>query len=78
MKLVTYSVEAPFGSVDRLGVLQGEEVVDLNAAYKAKLVADAEPEAEALAALFAPPSMLEFLRREEHGLAVAREAQQFA
>jgi 2-keto-4-pentenoate hydratase/2-oxohepta-3-ene-1,7-dioic acid hydratase in catechol pathway len=78
VKLVTYSIEAPFGSVDHLGVLQGEEIVDLNAAYKAKLVADDEPEAEALATLFAPPSMLELLRREERGLAVAREAQQFA
>ena len=78
MKLVTYSVEAPFGTVDRLGVLEGEEVLDLNAAYTAKLAADDEMDPETLAALLVPPSTLEFLRREERGLDAAHEAIQFA
>src|SRR5919205_3350318 len=78
MKLVTYAVDAPFGPIDRLGALEGEEVVDLNAAYKAKLAADDEPDPEALAAFFVPPSMLEFLRREERGLAAVRDALRFA
>jgi 2-keto-4-pentenoate hydratase/2-oxohepta-3-ene-1,7-dioic acid hydratase in catechol pathway len=78
MKLVTYSVDTPFGPIERLGALEGEEVVDLNAAYKAKLAADDEIDPEALAALFVPPSMLGFLRREERGLAAAYEALRFA
>lgn len=78
MKLVTYAVGAPFGPIDRLGALEGEEVVDLNAAYEAKLAADGEPDPETLAAFFVPPSMLEFLRREERGMAAAYKALEFA
>jgi 2-keto-4-pentenoate hydratase/2-oxohepta-3-ene-1,7-dioic acid hydratase in catechol pathway len=78
MKLVTYRIYTAVGLVDRLGVLEDEEVVDLNAAYEAKLAADDELDPEALAAFFVPLSMLEFLRREERGLVAAREALQFA
>jgi 2-keto-4-pentenoate hydratase/2-oxohepta-3-ene-1,7-dioic acid hydratase in catechol pathway len=78
MKLVTYTVDTAFGPIDRLGALEGEEVVDLNAAYESKLAADGEPEPGAHAAFLVPPSMLEFLRREERGLAAVRDALQFA
>lgn len=78
MKLVTYTTGAPFGTVDRLGALEGEQVIDLTAAYAAKLATEGEPDPEALAALLVPPSLLSLLRREERGMSAAREALQFA
>lgn len=78
MKLVTYSVDTAFGPVDRLGALVGGKVVDLNAAYSAKLSAEGEPDPPALAALLVPPSLLGLLRREERGMEAAREALRFA
>lgn len=78
MKLVTYSVKSTFGSVDRLGALVDEEIVDLNAAYQAKLAAEGEPEPIALAAVLVPPSMLGLLHREERGIEAAYAALQFA
>lgn len=78
MKLVTYTASTPFGTVDRLGALEGEEVVDLTSAYEAKLAADGEPAPEPLAALLVPPSLLALLRREERGMSAAHEALRFA
>lgn len=78
MKLVTYASNTAFGLVDRLGALDGEEVVDLSAAYEAKLISDGEPEPKALAAFLVPSSMLEFLRHEGRGMAAAHEALRFA
>lgn len=78
MKLVTYAVGTPFGTVDRLGGLEAEEIIDLTSAYAAKLAAEDEPDPELLAALLVPPSLLALLRREERGLSAAREALRFA
>lgn len=78
MKFVTYTISTPFGMVDRLGALEGEEVIDLTSAYEAKLAAEGEPEPETLAAVLVPPSLLALLRREERGMTAAQEALQFA
>lgn len=78
MKLVTYAVDTVFGAAERLGALVDGEVVDLNAACEARLAAEGEPEAAALAALLVPPTMLGLLRREERGMEAAREALLFA
>lgn len=78
MKLVTYTISTPFGMVDRLGALEGEEIIDLTTAYEGKLAAEGEPDPGTLAALLVPPSLLALLRREERGMSAAREALQFA
>jgi 2-keto-4-pentenoate hydratase/2-oxohepta-3-ene-1,7-dioic acid hydratase in catechol pathway len=78
LKLVTYTISTPFGTVDRLGALEGEEVVDLTSAYEAKLAVEGEPDPGTLAALLVPPSLLGLLRREERGMSDAREALRFA
>jgi 2-keto-4-pentenoate hydratase/2-oxohepta-3-ene-1,7-dioic acid hydratase in catechol pathway len=78
LRLVTYTVSTPFGTVDRLGTLEGEEVIDLTSAYEAKLAAAGEPDPETLAAVLVPPSLLALLRREERGMSAAREALRFA
>jgi 2-keto-4-pentenoate hydratase/2-oxohepta-3-ene-1,7-dioic acid hydratase in catechol pathway len=64
--------------VDRLGALEGEEIIDLTTAYEGKLAAEGEPDPGTLAALLVPPSLLALLRREERGMSAAREALQFA
>jgi 2-keto-4-pentenoate hydratase/2-oxohepta-3-ene-1,7-dioic acid hydratase in catechol pathway len=78
LKLVTYTIGTPFGTVDRLGALEGEEVIDLTSAYEAMLAAAGEPDPGALAALLVPPSLLALLRREERGISDVREALRFA
>lgn len=78
MKFVTYTISTPFGTVDRLGALEGEEIIDLTSAYEAKLAAEGETEPETLAALLVPHSLLALLRRQERGMSAVREALQFA
>jgi 2-keto-4-pentenoate hydratase/2-oxohepta-3-ene-1,7-dioic acid hydratase in catechol pathway len=78
LKLVTYAISTLLGTVDRLGALEGEEVIDLTSAYEAKLSAEGEPDPETLAAVLVPPSLLALLRREERGMSAAREALQFS
>ena len=78
MKLVTYTIGTLFGTVDRLGALEEEEVIDLISAYAAKLAAEGEPDPGTLAALLVPPSLLALLRREGRGMSDAHEALQFA
>ena len=78
MKLVTYAAPTPFGSVDRLGAIAGDRIVDLAAAYEA-LARDEGGEAAAIvAAALVPPSVIELLQREEAGLDAARRALDFA
>lgn len=79
MKLVTFAVDTPFfGAIERLGALEGEEVIDLTSAYEAKLAAEGEPDPNPLATLLVPPLLLGLLSREERGMDTAREALQFA
>lgn len=75
---MTYTISTPFGTVDRLGALEGEEIIDLTSAYEAKLAAEGETEPETLAALLVPHSLLALLRRQERGMSAVREALQFA
>lgn len=78
MKFVTYRCETPLGWVCRLGALDGDEVIDLTAAYETKLRRDGVRQAEALALVLVPPSLLDLLRLEEQGLEAARVALDFA
>jgi 2-keto-4-pentenoate hydratase/2-oxohepta-3-ene-1,7-dioic acid hydratase in catechol pathway len=78
MKLVTYRLTSPLGTVERVGALDGDHVVDLSAAYAAMLDADASPSNGVLPAQELPATLLELLRREEPGMAAARTALAFA
>src|SRR5438128_2463680 len=75
MKLVTFSVPTPVGSMQRLGALidehQDGRIVDLTVAYASFLEAETdEPTPEGLAALRTPPDMIGWL----HGAHKSREA----
>ena len=81
MKLVTFAVATPLGSVNRLGCLidgqQDGRIADLTSSYAAYLASETdEPMPNELAALRTPPDMIGWLRgahksREAADLAVA-------
>jgi len=73
-KLVTYSHRGQA----RLGAFEDNAVIDLNRAYLLWLREQGTPRAEAVAAAFVPPNMLEFLQGEEESIRVAKEAIRFA
>src|SRR5213082_3453600 len=82
MKLVTFAVSSPVGSVNRLGVLlDGHEhgrVVDLTASYGAYLAAETdEPTPTELAALRTPPDMIGWLRGAHKSREAADQAVDF-
>lgn len=62
MKLVTFEVKTPVGSIKRIGALQGDAIIDLNAALGAYLaeVRDSRRWREVAEALL-PPDMLQFI-----------------
>jgi 2-keto-4-pentenoate hydratase/2-oxohepta-3-ene-1,7-dioic acid hydratase in catechol pathway len=70
MRLATFR----YGGQVRLGVVDGEHVVDLNRAYARLLAARGEERAAALAAAYTPPDIVGFLAAGDQGLAAANEA----
>jgi len=75
MRLVTFEVDGPTGPVQRVGALDGEDVIDLAAAHQAR-VADLPPGRRGGPAF--PSTMLELLGLEDFGLEVAASAFGFA
>lgn len=74
MKLVTFEVLTALGRFRRLGaVVDGNRVVDLNAAYAWLLAEDGHPRPKQWAAAMLPPAMAEFLDLEGHGMQAARQ-----
>ncbi len=83
MKLVTFAVSTPVGSIDRLGALidghQDGRVVDLTASYAAYLAAETdEPMPQELAALRTPPDMIGWLRGAQKSREAAEQAIAYA
>lgn len=66
MRLVTFAVETSLGSTQRFGVLQGEQVVDGNAAYCRFLAEqDTTTRVKEIADALVPPDMLRYLQGGE-------------
>lgn len=78
MRLATFEVETPVGPHRRVGAVDGEELVDINAAYGAALAADGEADPVAIADVHTPSEMIAFLRRGERALSGARRALEHA
>lgn len=78
MKLTTFVVEAKTGPVRRFGAVDGDEVVDLTAAYGAMLERNGEDDPIAVANAIVPPDAIDFLSRGERGMTAARDALAFA
>ncbi len=71
MKLVSFAVETPLGTAQRLGVLKAEEVVDANAAYRWWLAEEGRTDRVGeIADALVPSDMLQYLR----GGAISRQA----
>ncbi len=78
MRLVTYQLRAPVALPERVGALDGDDVVDLADAYAALRRARPAPADGVLPARAFPATMLELLEHEEPGMAAARAALDFA
>lgn len=74
MKLVTFTQNG----FTRIGAVEGEQVIDLNAAFKAKLEAEGKIRAEKIAEAYIPADMEGFLQGGKESLALANEAVQYA
>jgi acylpyruvate hydrolase len=70
MKLVTFE----YRGVQRVGLLEDGQLIDVNRAYAALLRQRGELRAEALAAALVPADMIGLLEAGERGLAALREA----
>lgn len=78
MKLATFRVETPVGHRDRVGLVDGDDLVDATTAYAAVLADRDDPTPVEVAETVCPPSMLAFLRRGDRAFDAAREALDFA
>lgn len=72
MRMCTFQLPGPLGPLVRLGVIEGDRVIDLNASYR-DLVAD-DPLADAVL----PPDMLGFLQSGQRALAAAHDVLRMA
>ncbi|WP_339164525.1 fumarylacetoacetate hydrolase family protein [Siminovitchia sp. FSL H7-0308] len=74
MKLVTFT----HNGFTRIGAVEGAQVIDLNAAFQAKLQAEGKIRAEKIAEAYIPTDMEGFLQGGEESLAFAKESVQYA
>jgi len=74
MKLVSFEVSCRTGPHRRVGVLDGETVVDVNATNRELLEQDGHGAADSVAEAVTPSSMLAFLRAGEQALEAADTA----
>ena len=72
MKLATFTVDAPTGPVDRIGVNDGETLLDLTAGYATLLADDGRTRPVETAESLVPPDMLAFLRNGPEAMEAAR------
>jgi 2-keto-4-pentenoate hydratase/2-oxohepta-3-ene-1,7-dioic acid hydratase in catechol pathway len=79
MKLVTFEVKTTIGAVQRIGVLRGQGVIDLHAAYAAYLKkARSIYRWRELAQAILPTDMLKFIEGGEIALEAAQRALEYA
>lgn len=74
MKLVSYTVNG----ITRIGCIAGEQVIDLNYAYRSQLEAAGSLRAAHIAEAYVPADMVEFLQGGEESMSLAREAADYA
>lgn len=74
MKLVTFT----HNGITRIGAVEGEQVIDLHAAFKAKLEAEGKIRAEKIAEAYVPTDMEGFLQGGKESLERAKESVQYA
>ncbi len=72
MKLATFEVEDETGPVWRLGVVDGDELLDVTAGHARLLANEGDPRPVEVAEALTPPDMLEFLRAGEDAMNAAR------
>ncbi len=74
MRLCTFEIRTHLGRHQRLGVVLGAGILDLNFACASRLAASGEPQPQRLANAFVPAGMREFLEGGSPAMTAAREA----
>lgn len=74
LKLVSFTKDG----ITRIGVLENENVIDLNAAYRALLESEGKLRAEKIADAFVPGEMTEFLQGGSESIEEAKKAVAYA
>ncbi len=77
MKLVTFLVNSPFGPIERIGALLGDDVIDIASAYECLLIREHVFEARAVSEGLIPPDMRAFLGRCPAAMQAAEKAMAF-
>jgi 2-keto-4-pentenoate hydratase/2-oxohepta-3-ene-1,7-dioic acid hydratase in catechol pathway len=78
MKLASFRVTTPVGTITRVGAIHDQNVVDLNMAYARWLADQREAQPYRLAIAQVPATMLEFLEGGSSAMAAARRAFDYA
>lgn len=80
MRLVTFTIESPLGTLRRLGALVEDRIIDLRMAFLAQLASQKVDgrEAQRIAATTLPEDMENFIRAGLPGIAAAEGAIEFA
>jgi 2-keto-4-pentenoate hydratase/2-oxohepta-3-ene-1,7-dioic acid hydratase in catechol pathway len=71
MRFCTFEIRTPLGRHRRLGVVSGDEVIDLHSACVWHLARKGESQPYRIATALLPPEMLRFLQGEETSMATA-------
>lgn len=74
MKLVSFTMDGH----TRIGCLQGQDLVDLNYAYRSMLESQGKIRAAHIAEAYVPSNMVEFLQGGDESMAAAKQAVDFA
>lgn len=77
MKLASFEVQTPIGPAQRVGILDGDGLIDVTTAYREVLADRDEQRPAEVAAITAPPEMLSFLQHGDRAFQAAREAVEF-
>ncbi len=74
---MTFEVQTVLGRFSRLGVIVGDRILDLNAAYAWHLNEQGDPQAKRVADVLIPANMREFLENGERAMENARLMQEY-
>ena len=77
MRLYSFEVASPLGSIARIGAERDGALIDLNGAAAWWLHERGEPDAPDYAAFLVPPDMITFLSRGDKAMEAARETLEF-
>lgn len=77
MKFASFEVPTEVGSVQRIGVVESKQIIDLTAGYEQLLHDEGEPYPQETARHYLPPEMTDMLRRGELAIDAAQQTVEY-